>query len=89
MAPLLTIDVDTAALFAALDTLGDAAQPYVKAAAKVSADNIDREQTARVARRTGQTADRIVVEETRDGLGWVVRVNQPENPGLAGSPRTR
>jgi hypothetical protein len=74
MASLLTIDVDSAALIAALDGVATAIEARLKIEAKLTADNIDREATARVRRRTGQTAAAIVVEETHKGDGYVVMV---------------
>ena len=84
MAPLLTIDVDTADLFAALDALGREADAVLKPVALATAQAIQREARARVRRATGATASKITIEPTRDGTGYVVFVNQPENPGLAG-----
>lgn len=72
--PLFTIVVDTKALFAALDTLGDRAERRLKAAAKVTADNIVREAKARIPKRTGDTASHIVAVETHDKRGYVVWV---------------
>jgi hypothetical protein len=72
MDPLMTVDVETAALFAAMDALGDAADAYVKPESKVTADNIVREARGRVARRTGVTATMIHAEETHDKKGYVV-----------------
>lgn len=69
---MLTIEVDAEAVLAALVRVGDAAAAHVKAAAKVTADAIDRGATARARRRTGKTAEGIHVEETHDGEGYVV-----------------
>lgn len=84
MPPLLTIDADASQVISALTTLGDRAAKHVKAAARVTADAIDREATARVARRTGQTARGIEVVETENGEGWLVVATNPEMPGLPG-----
>ena len=84
MAPLLTIDVDNAELYAAFDALGVALDAYQKPAAFATAQAIQREARARVRRATGKTAAAITIEPTRDGTGFVVFVNQPDNPGLAG-----
>jgi Bacteriophage protein of unknown function (DUF646). len=84
MAPLLTLTTETAELFAALDALGDEAAALVKSVAQDTAVRIQREARARVRRATGATANRITIEETHDGTGYVVFVNQPDNPGLAG-----
>ena len=74
MAPLLTIEIDTAAVLAALDRLGAVAEQHVKAAAKVTADNIVREARGRARRRTGETASHIVAEESHDQRGYIVWV---------------
>jgi hypothetical protein len=84
MAPLLAVDTDTAELLAALETLGDEAESYVKVSAKVTADRIADEARGRVRRATGATAAGIGVEETHDGKGWVVFTARPDNPGLPG-----
>lgn len=86
---LLTIEVDTRDLIAALDRLGDEAERHVKAAAKVTADRIVAEARRRVARRadpatrptdrSGPTADLIRAEETHDGLGYIVLANDPRS----------
>jgi hypothetical protein len=74
MADRFIIDVDTRALLAALDAIPAAVHAHLKAAAKVTADNIAREAKSRVARRTGKTGDAITVEEARSGDGYVVFV---------------
>ena len=84
MAPLLTIDVDTRALLTALDTLGAVVERHVKAAAKVTAENIAREARARVARRTGKTASGIGIDVARHDTGWVVFAENENMPGLPG-----
>ncbi|HXD16399.1 MAG TPA: HK97 gp10 family phage protein [Vicinamibacterales bacterium] len=84
MAPLLTIDVDNAELYAAFDALGAELDAFLKPVALDTAQAIQREARARVRRATGATANKITIEPTRDGTGYVVFVNQPENPGLAG-----
>jgi hypothetical protein len=70
----MTIDVDTTALVAALEAIPDAVHAYLKAAAKVTAENIATEARARIRRRTGATGNAIVVEETHSGDGYVVYV---------------
>jgi hypothetical protein len=74
MAKLLTIDVDASAVLEAMRRLGDRADVPVKAASKVTAENIAREAKGRIARRTGETASHIVVEESHDGKGYVAWV---------------
>jgi len=84
MAPLLTIDVDNTTLFAAFDLLGHELDAFLKPAAFVTAQAIQREARARVRRATGATSNAITIEPTHDGTGYVVFVNQPDSPGLAG-----
>lgn len=81
---LLTIEVDSTATVAAMARVAQTAHARCKSAARVSADSIAREARGRVRRRTGETAAGITVEETHNGDGYVVFVNQPDNPGLAG-----
>lgn len=80
----MTIDVDNTDLYAAFDQAGAELDPFIKAASYVTAQAIQREARARVRRATGGTASKITIEEARNGVGYVVFVNQPENPGLAG-----
>lgn len=77
MSDALIIDVDTTAVVTAFDTVADAMHANLKAAAKITADNIATEARARVRRRTGQTGEKITVEETRSGDGYVVYVGDP------------
>lgn len=72
--PLMTIDVDTRDLFAAMDAMPDVIMAALKANSKITADNIKRAQQARIKRRTGATGEAITVEETHDGTGYVVFV---------------
>jgi len=72
--PLMTIDVDTRELFAAMDAMPDVIMAALKGNSKVTADNIKREQQARIKRATGATGDAITVEETHNGDGYVVFV---------------
>lgn len=67
-----TFSLDTRAVVASLERLGPAAEPYVKAAAKRTADAIQRGAQARVARRTGFTQKNIVVRESTTVTGYVV-----------------
>ena len=80
----LTIDVDTSALLAAFDRIPDLVAKHVTVAAKVTADAIKSEALGRVARRTGTTASGITVDTARAGVGYVVFVDHPDNPGLPG-----
>jgi hypothetical protein len=70
----MTISIDTTSLFAAMDAVAAELAPRLKADAKITADNIDREATGRVRRRTGGTAAAIIVDETHAGDGYVVYV---------------
>jgi len=72
MADRFVIEVDTRELLAALDAIPAAILLNLKAAAKITADNIAREAKSRIARRTGETAEGIHVEESYGGNGYVV-----------------
>jgi hypothetical protein len=72
--PFISIEVDTRALLAALDAIPAEVHAHLKAAAKLTAENIAAEARRRVARRTGETAAHIVVEETHSGDGYIVWV---------------
>jgi hypothetical protein len=50
---------------------------HLKAAAKVTADHIQTEGRARIRRRTGQTGEKITVEEARSRDGYVIFVGDP------------
>ena len=69
---LFEIDVDTSGLFRAMDQAVAAIERRTKAAAKDTADRVERNAKQRVARATGATAEGIHVEETYDGTGYVV-----------------
>lgn len=72
MADAFTVDVDATELLAALAAIPAAVHAHLKAAAKVTADNIARDARARIRRRTGKTGDAITVEETTNGDGYVI-----------------
>ena len=74
MSDTFTIDVETTALFAAIDEIPEAVHRHLKAAAKVTADRIATEARGRIRRRTGQTGEAITVEETYSGDGYVIYV---------------
>lgn len=84
MAPLLTIDVDPKPVLAAIDRFAKDLEPKLLAPAKETAENIVREAEARVARRTGKTAEGIGLEVARIGVGYVVFDDNPDMPGLPG-----
>lgn len=67
-----TFTADDRALLAALDRLGASVEKYTMPAAKVTADNVKREGRARIARRTGATAEGILVREDYAGTGYIV-----------------
>jgi hypothetical protein len=68
------IDIDDAAVLAALDTIPDAVLAHLKPESLVTANNVAAEAGQRIARRTGDTAEGITVEETYNGEGYVVLV---------------
>jgi len=77
MANDFTVDVDTTKLTEQCLTLGQALKPFVKVAARESADNVAREAKARLQRQlsgasTGRTVASIKVQSDRTGWGWVV-----------------
>lgn len=76
----MTIDVDDAALLAAIDETPDAVHARLKPAAKITADNIATEARARVRRRTGQTGAAITVDEAYRGDGYVVYIGGGRTP---------
>lgn len=84
MADNFTVEVDTAALFEAMDALMVSAEQHILDAARVTAEAIAREARARVARRTGETARGITVEPARVGIGWIVFADRQDEPGLPG-----
>jgi hypothetical protein len=84
MANLLTIEVDTAALMAALDRIPALVEKHVLIAAEQTAQNVAREARARVARATGKTAAGIGIEVAKRGPGYVVFSDRPDQPGLPG-----
>lgn len=71
-----SVEVDVAELIAAMDSLGDAAQPYLDRAAEVTANRIALEARSRVRRRTGETQAGIIVEASPHGGYAVVSGNQ-------------
>lgn len=84
MSDKLTIQVESAALFEALDALGVSAEKHIFDASRVTAEAIAREAAARVARRTGATARSLAVEPARVGIGWIVFADRVDMPGLPG-----
>lgn len=84
MADKLTISTDASGLIAALDRLGAAAEKHVLNAAGVTAARIAADAGARVARRTGLTAQGIGIDIARRGAGYVVFAVRPDQPGVPG-----
>lgn len=87
MADGWSVEVDSSALIADLNTLGDFAQPYVNDASHQSADSIVREASARLARKlsgnsTGETLAGIQDRPAYDGNGWVVISDNSRMPNL-------
>jgi len=78
----LAITVDVAPLVTALERFPAALEEATRAASEVSAENIANEARARVARRTGETAEGIVVVEAPEVAGYDVIVSHPTKPGL-------
>jgi len=68
----LSIDADASVVLTALAGVGPSVERKIKAASKITADNILREWVSRMRRRTGQTAESIKVEEARNGEGYVI-----------------
>lgn len=75
MADRMTIDVDAQEVLQAFDRFPELLAPRVKAVALVTSERVKSEAHARVRRRTGATADHIVVIETQDGTGYIVWVD--------------
>jgi hypothetical protein len=74
--PLLTIEVETAVdLIAAFDRVGPSCERFIQPRALARANAIRAGQQARVARRTGATAEGLVVEADYTNLGYIVRTD--------------
>lgn len=90
MADMFRVETDATSLIAALTQLGDRAIPFVKAAAKETADAVVREAKGRIARAAGgptrshHTAEGITAVETNNGEGYLVVVDSPDMWGLPG-----
>jgi hypothetical protein len=87
MADGVTIDMDVDATVLVMKVLGDVAQPYVNAAAQVSADRIQNEAQARLRRQlsskaTGKTVASIVTRPAFDGNGIIVIAERDPYPEL-------
>jgi hypothetical protein len=90
VAPLLEVDPNPSAVLEALTKLGPAAAASVKRASRVTADRVAAEYRSRAKRAKTptvggvHTADRVTVDETYNGDGYVVIVPSPDRPGLPG-----
>lgn len=87
MSDSVTVDIDVAALIAALAALGDKAQPYVNDAAHETGDAIVQEAQARLHRQlgpdaTGKTEAGIMSRPADDGLGYIVSATREPLPNL-------
>lgn len=79
----MTISVDNAALLKAMDDIaGPVMLAFTLPAAEISADNVVHEAQSRVARATGETANGIHKEESRNGEGYVVLDFNTRMPNL-------
>lgn len=77
MADGFVIDVEEAAVIAALEGFGDFAQPYVNQASRQSAESIEREAVSRLRRQlgafsTGATEAGISSRPADDDNGYIV-----------------
>lgn len=72
MADGLTVEWDTKALFAALDSLGPLAEARLREAARVTAEAVRDEAQRRVGRQSGATAEGIVIREYQNSPYFLV-----------------
>lgn len=84
MAPLMTIDVDTAELMAALDRIPAVVEKHALIASEQTAHNIVDIARSRVRRATGKTAAGIGIDRAKKDAGHVVFSENPNMPGLPG-----
>lgn len=87
MADHFEATLDASALLTALAQLGDAAVPFVRAAAQTSAESIVREAQARLARQlgpnaSGQTVAGITMRPDTGGTGFIVVAEREPFPNL-------
>ena len=83
MGDFLSVDVDARGLLAAMDRLGHSLEARLLEVSRDTADQVAREAKSRVARRTGATAEGIIVERARVGAGYVV-IAQKVEPRVIG-----
>jgi hypothetical protein len=74
MANDVSCDLEFDGVLRGSQALVDRLERRLKEAAKLTAERIRDEAKRRVARATGQTADDIVVVESKDGRGYLVIV---------------
>jgi hypothetical protein len=88
VANTITVSCDATVLLAKLDglTLGKALAPFIKGAAKVSADHIAAEAAARLSRQLSGTSSGATVAgikvKSSGALGWVVVSGNAKVPRL-------
>src|SRR5688572_16054476 len=87
MADSFGIEMDELEVIAALEELGDFAQPYINDAAFESATSMENEAEARLRRQlganaTGETEAGIEVQPAHDGNGYVVVAGNQRMPNL-------
>lgn len=85
--PMFSFELETDAIVAALDTLGDAATPFIRDASFLSAKSIESEAVSRLRRQlgpnaTGETEAGIEVLPDFAGTGWVVVSGNERMPNL-------
>lgn len=84
---VFSVELDDAAVIAALDAYGDRAQPYINTASHDSAESMEREAESRLRRQlgpnaTGETVAGIESFPARDGNGYVVVSGNDRMPML-------
>ena len=88
MAELFTLEFDSQTVIAALDRLSDdLLERHTKPAARITADNVQREASARLRRQlsphaTGQTLAGISVREDFERAGYIVVSERQHMPNL-------
>lgn len=80
MADNVTFTVDASSLLSALRDFPDVLQPRLKATAKVTAEAVRSQARSRIRRATGRTAERMRVDETYKGDGYVVVMGDAVEP---------
>ncbi len=78
----ITMEMDAAEVLAAIDALGPSCAEKTKSAARITANAVAIEARGRVRRRKGETLAGIAVEDTYDGVGYVVLSANEREPNL-------